>query len=110
MSKLADLCTVFLHVLPAYKVCYDEQAAGGKRAKPPAVTPQPAKKAKVAPAVTPATAPTSKPQPATAAVQPGIYTSSCTGLTAKQRRCKESMLRKECGFDGNTLQEVSLTS
>ncbi|KAA6421854.1 MAG: hypothetical protein FRX49_08173 [Trebouxia sp. A1-2] len=47
-------------------------AAGGKRAKPPAVTPQPAKKAKVASAVTPATAPTSKPQPTTTAALPGL--------------------------------------
>ncbi len=87
-------CRVFLHMLPAYNVCYDEQAAGGKRAKPPAVTPQPAKKAKVASAVTPATAPTSKPQPATAAAQPGTLSSSCTGPTAKQQGAKNHCWEK----------------
>ncbi len=79
---------IFVHVFHACNVCYDEQAAGGKRAKPPAVTPQPAKKAKVASAVTPATAPTSKPQPTTAAAQPGTLTTSCTGLAAKQKGAK----------------------
>ncbi len=89
MSKLTHRCMIFVHVFHACNVCYGVQAAGEKRAKPPAVTPQPAKKAKVTSAVTPATAPTSKPQPTTAAAQPGTTTSSCPGPNAKPKGAKD---------------------
>ena len=87
MHMIEQTCAFFVHVFDACNVCYDEQAAGGKRAKPPAVTPQPAKKAKVASAAIPATASTSKPQPTTpaAAAQPGTLITSCIGLTANQK-------------------------